>query len=73
MGETKKCPECGTTAMTFDPPIAIELEDGCGEMKPGTYGQNPKGGFPTCMRPKSHVNDPEDADHGYLVEYWETW
>lgn len=71
--ETRRCSECGSTTIRFDPPIAIEPQEACGAVKPGTYTGYEKGGIPECMKPRGHVDNPEDANHGYLVEYWDTW
>jgi hypothetical protein len=65
--ETRYCPTCKSTVLTFDPPIEIEPYEPCGELKPGTYatGRVP---LPTCFEPKGH-----DGDHVAEIEYTETW
>jgi len=40
----------------------------CSECGGTTYTGYEKGGIPECMRTRGH-----EGEHGYLVEYWETW
>jgi hypothetical protein len=65
----RRCSDCGSTTLRFDPPISIEPQEACGAMKPGTYTGYEKGGIPVCMKPRH----PSDVDHGFLGEYWDTW
>jgi hypothetical protein len=63
---TDKCPTCGTTIITFDPPLVFDAEQACGQTKPGTYtGHVP---VPVCDLAKGH-----DGPHIGLLEYEETW
>jgi hypothetical protein len=64
----KKCEHCGSTAMSFDPPIELVIGEACGSVKPGTYTGYEPGGIPTCDSAKDH-----EGDHACVVEYLDRW
>lgn len=66
-GDIETCEACGTTRITFDPPIFITEAPACGAVKPGNYA-NPPGGVPVCDLPAGH-----DGAHTHLVEYADSW
>lgn len=61
----ERCPTCGTTNITFDPPLVFEAAEACGALKPGNWAA---GYLPTCEMPAGH-----DGKHVHLVERTETW
>lgn len=67
-GSMETCPTCGTTTISFDPPLVFEASEACGAIKPGTYTAAHPGGIPHCQLAKGH-----DDKHVYIVEYLEEW
>ncbi len=65
--EVEVCPTCGTTRLTFDPPIALHAGEACNAVKPGNYAA-PLGGVPFCELVAGH-----EGDHMFIVEYVEQW
>lgn len=65
MSDIEKCPTCGTTQITFDPPICVEAEAACGAVRPGNYAS---AAAPRCLLVKGH-----EGAHMDIVEHAVKW
>lgn len=63
--EVTKCPTCGTTSITFDPPVTVEATEMCGAVRPGNLATV---SAPRCLLPAGH-----EGMHTDIVEHTVSW
>jgi hypothetical protein len=76
--ESEKCPTCGTTRITFDPPLYFEFSEACGEpafIEVSVNGAKSMSTPVTCLNFKGHEKSEKISERGhyYLLEEMVTW
>jgi hypothetical protein len=65
VSDIETCPTCGTTTITFDPPVALVAQEACGAERPGNHATTCP---PRCVLAKGH-----DGNHMDIFEHTVRW